>query len=74
MPRETVANLTNAQKARNYAKEHKLSFEATYHLMIAANIADGRVSTGIDPNAPTVSMLTAKDAAALNAAKSALSL
>jgi len=74
MPRATERTLTNAQKAKRYAKENKLSFDAAYHLMLAANVADGVVSIGLDPNAPTESDLSSDDAAALSAAKSALSL
>ena len=74
MPRQTEATLTNAQKVRQYARDNKLSFDVAYHLMIAANEADGTASTGIDPQAPAVSDLSAEDAAALTAAKTALSL
>lgn len=74
MPRSTEASLNNAQRARHYAKANKLSFDVAYHLMIAANAADGRVSLGLDPQAPAESELSAEDAAALAAAKTALSL
>jgi hypothetical protein len=74
MPRSTEASLNNAQRARQYAKANKLSYDAAYHLMIAANAADGRVSLGLDPQAPSESELSVEDAAALTAAKTALSL
>lgn len=74
MPRATEAVLTNAQKARAYGKANKLPYDVAYHLLIAANAADGITSIGLDPNAPNVAELSAEDAAKLTAAKTALGL
>lgn len=72
MPRSSQQTLNNAQRARQYARENKLSFDAAYHLMLAANAADNRASIGLDPNAPSAEELTAEDAAALAAARASL--
>lgn len=74
MPRQIDAVLTNAQKARAYGRTNKLPFDVAYHLLIAANAADGVISIGIDPNAPTVAELSTEDAALLVAAKTAVGL
>jgi hypothetical protein len=74
MPRSSTVTLSKQQQARVYARENKLPYDVAYHLMIAANNADGVAPRGIDPNAPAESDLTTEQAAQLAAAKSALSL
>jgi len=74
MPRNVEVTKTNAQKLRDYSRAHKLSFDVGYHLSMLANEADGKPSTGIDANAPSIDSLSADDKAALAAARSSLNI
>jgi hypothetical protein len=74
MPRKTELSKDNARKAREYLKTNGVGFEVAYHVLRLANEADGRPSTGIDPNAPSTDELNPSDVMALNTAKSALGL
>lgn len=74
MPRPTSTPQSKVAQAKAYARDNGLSYDAAYHLMLAALAADGVAPRGVQENAPAVSELSTEDAAALAAAKSALSL
>lgn len=64
--------LTNVEKARQYGREHKLSYDAAYHLLFSAMQADGVAARGVDPKAPSEDQLSAEDQADLAAGRAAL--
>jgi hypothetical protein len=74
MPRKSDTPQDNAGKVRQYARQNRLAYDVAYHLALLANAKDGRGSTGLDPNAPSIEGLSAENAAALTAARSALGL
>ena len=74
MPRKTDQPQDYASRARKYGRENKVSQAVAYHLAILANAKDGRGSTGLDPNAPSIEELSAEQAAELTAARTALGI
>lgn len=74
MPIRGVLTPTKAQQLRAYAKEHRLSYFAAYHLSLSAAQADGVSVSGQHPDVPEFSALSSEDQAVISAAKSALSL
>lgn len=74
MPRGSTTN-SNTQAAREYARDHKLAVDVSYHLFVVAITADGR-----QPRLAREGLMVAEadlsteDKAALAAAKAALGL